>query len=67
MAESADALVIVTEWNQFRNLELERLKPIMRRALLIDLRNVYEPDRVADIGFRYVSVGRPAKEPGKKD
>jgi UDPglucose 6-dehydrogenase len=62
-AEGADALIIVTEWNQFRNLDFERLKSIMRRPLLLDLRNVYDPQRVAAAGFRHVSVGRPPLDP----
>jgi UDPglucose 6-dehydrogenase len=60
-AKGSDALVIMTEWNQFRNLELDRLKTLLRQPVLIDLRNVYEPERVAGMGFRYVSVGRPAR------
>ncbi len=64
-AKGSDALVILTEWNQFRNLEFDRLKTLLRQPLLIDLRNVYEPERVAGMGFRYVSVGRPAQEPKK--
>ncbi|ALA60868.1 UDP-glucose dehydrogenase family protein [Nitrospira moscoviensis] len=62
-AEGADALIIVTEWNQFRNLDFERLKSVMRRPLLLDLRNVYDPQRVAAAGFRHVSVGRPPLDP----
>jgi UDPglucose 6-dehydrogenase len=62
-AEGADALIIVTEWNQFRNLDFERLKSIMRRPLLLDLRNIYDPQRVAAAGFRHVSVGRPPLDP----
>ena len=58
-AEGADALVIATEWNQFRALELERLKDLLKQPLLVDLRNLYVPERVAAAGFRYVSVGRP--------
>jgi len=64
-AKGSDALVILTEWNQFRNLEFDRLKTLMRQPVLIDLRNVYEPERVAGMGFRYVSVGRPSREPQK--
>jgi len=64
-AKGSDALVILTEWNQFRNLEFDRLKTLLRQPLLIDLRNVYEPERVVGMGFRYVSVGRPAQEPKK--
>lgn len=58
-AEGADGLVILTEWNQFRALEWSRLKTLLRRPLVIDLRNVYEPSRVAAAGFHYISVGRP--------
>ncbi len=57
-AENADALVLVTEWNQFRNLDLGRLKGLMRRPLLLDLRNVYEPDKARAFGFEYHGVGR---------
>ena len=56
----ADAVVLATEWNQFRNLDLERMKSLLRVPVFIDLRNVYDPDRVAVCGFYYVSVGRPA-------
>lgn len=62
-AEGTDALIIMTEWNQFRSLDFERLKGIMKAPVLIDLRNVYDPDRVAGYGFRHISVGRPIKEP----
>ncbi len=62
-AQGADALVLVTEWNEFRNLDFTKLKSLMRRTILIDLRNVYESGRVTQFGFRHVSVGRPAKEP----
>ena len=55
----ADAVVIVTEWDAFRALDLERIKQIARRPLLIDLRNVYDPGEVRGAGFEYVSVGRP--------
>lgn len=62
-AAGADALVLVTEWNQFRNLDFDRLRAALREPLFIDLRNVYDPDRVAAAGFRYLSVGRPPREP----
>lgn len=62
-AKGSDALVILTEWNQFRNLDFDRLKTVLRQPVLIDLRNVYEPGRVASMGFRYVSVGRPDRSP----
>jgi UDPglucose 6-dehydrogenase len=57
-ATGCDALVIATEWNQFRNLDLPRLKGLMRSPVLIDLRNVYEPGDMARLGFRYAAVGR---------
>lgn len=62
-AKGADALVLVTEWNEFRNLDFTKLKSLMRRPVLVDLRNVYESSRVTQFGFRHVSVGRPTKTP----
>ena len=59
-AEGSDALVLVTEWNAFRALNLDRIKSGLRTPLLIDLRNVYDPRRMEEAGFRYVSVGRNA-------
>jgi UDPglucose 6-dehydrogenase len=56
--EGADAVVIVTEWNQFRMLELERVRASVKRPVLVDLRNVYEPGPMAKAGFEYHSVGR---------
>jgi UDPglucose 6-dehydrogenase len=58
VAEGADALVIITEWDQFRALDLDRIKLLMRRPALIDLRNIYTPDDVRGRGFAYTSVGR---------
>jgi UDPglucose 6-dehydrogenase len=60
-AEGASALVIVTEWEQFRALDFDRLKEIMERPVLVDLRNIYPPEEVARAGFTYESVGRPKK------
>ena len=54
----ADALVIVTEWNQFRMLDLERVKSLLQEPILIDLRNIYQPDAMKAAGFLYLSVGR---------
>jgi UDPglucose 6-dehydrogenase len=56
--DGADAVVIVTEWNQFRMLELERLRERLARPVMVDLRNVYEPAPVKKAGFEYHSVGR---------
>ena len=58
-AEGADALVIVTEWEQFRALDLERLRDLMACPVLVDLRNIYRPDDMNRLGFAYASVGRP--------
>jgi len=58
-AESASALVIVTEWEQFRALDFERLKTVMAQPVLVDLRNVYRPEEVVRHGFIYEGVGRP--------
>jgi UDPglucose 6-dehydrogenase len=60
-AEGADALVIVTEWEQFRALDLERLKREMACPVIIDLRNIYRPEELAAHGFLYQSIGRPSK------
>ncbi len=57
--EGADALVIITEWNEFRALDTDRIKASLSEPLIIDLRNIYDPAEMAGEGFRYVSVGRP--------
>jgi UDPglucose 6-dehydrogenase len=57
-AEGAAALVILTEWNQFRKLEPRRLATALTAPVIIDLRNIYEPEKVRAAGFRYVSLGR---------
>jgi UDPglucose 6-dehydrogenase len=59
-AANADALVIVTEWEQFRALDMTRLKREMAEPVIVDLRNVYRPEEMAEHGFKYASVGRPA-------
>jgi UDPglucose 6-dehydrogenase len=57
--EGADGVVILTEWNEFRALDLEAAKRLLKRPLMVDLRNIYRPDEMAKIGFVYVSIGRP--------
>jgi UDPglucose 6-dehydrogenase len=57
-AFGADALVILTEWDQFRALDLERVKQQMKGRVIVDLRNIYQPAEMRDFGFTYVSVGR---------
>jgi len=56
--EGADAVVIITEWDQFRALDLDRMKMLMRSPNVVDLRNIYRPDDMRARGFRYSSVGR---------
>jgi UDPglucose 6-dehydrogenase len=56
--KGSDALVIVTEWNEFRNLDLLRIKKLLNTPLFFDLRNIYEPGKLRDLGFRYFCVGR---------
>ncbi len=58
-AAGADALTIVTEWNEFRALDLERVKSSMKAPVMVDLRNIYDPDEMAEAGFRYTCIGRP--------
>ncbi|MEQ8193687.1 MAG: UDP-glucose/GDP-mannose dehydrogenase family protein [Rhodospirillales bacterium] len=61
--DGADALAIVTEWNEFRALDIQRVKSLLKSPVLVDLRNIYKPDEMAAAGFTYVSIGRPAREP----
>ncbi|MEK9707891.1 MAG: UDP-glucose/GDP-mannose dehydrogenase family protein [Alphaproteobacteria bacterium] len=56
--DGADAVAIVTEWNEFRALNLERVKSLLKKPVMIDLRNVYRPQQMRDTGFDYVSIGR---------
>ena len=56
--EHADALVIITEWDQFRALDLDRMKRLMKQPKVVDLRNIYRPAEMKALGFDYVSVGR---------
>ncbi|MCS6775022.1 MAG: UDP-glucose/GDP-mannose dehydrogenase family protein [Chloroherpetonaceae bacterium] len=59
-AEEADALMIVTEWNEFKQLNMERIKASMQNPLLFDGRNIYDPVRMRRLGFEYHCIGRPA-------
>jgi UDPglucose 6-dehydrogenase len=54
----ADALVLITEWNQFRMLDLARIRSLLRQPVVVDLRNIYEPEPMREAGFRYFCVGR---------
>ena len=57
--KNADALVILTEWNQFRALDFDKVKSLLKKPILIDLRNIYNPNEMLKIGFDYYSIGRP--------
>jgi UDPglucose 6-dehydrogenase len=57
-ARGSDGLVVVTEWNQFRRLDMDRLKQLMREPNIIDLRNLYEPETMRSAGFKYLAMGR---------
>ncbi len=56
--KKADALVILTEWNQFRALDLKKLKKLLNQPIIIDLRNIYNPQEIKNMGFKYYSLGR---------
>ena len=57
-AAGADVLVIITEWDQFRALDLDRIKLLMTTPTLVDLRNIYKPEDLRSRGFKYASIGR---------
>ena len=57
--QGADALLVLTEWQEYRVLDLPRRKSLMRRPIIVDARNLYEPVRLREAGFRYASIGRP--------
>jgi UDPglucose 6-dehydrogenase len=62
-AKDADALVILTDWDEFATLDLDRLNKTLRYAIIIDGRNLYDPDMMVKYGFTYLSIGRPAAHP----
>jgi UDPglucose 6-dehydrogenase len=57
--KDADALLVVTEWNEFREPDFAKMKRVMRKPVIIDGRNIYEPRQIRDLGFTYSSIGRP--------
>ena len=59
----ADALTILTEWNEFRALDLERMKSLMKSPVMVDMRNIYDPSAMAEAGFCYTSIGRQPVKP----
>jgi UDPglucose 6-dehydrogenase len=60
--QGADALILITEWNQFRNIDWGRMKGLLKRPVVIDLRNIYDPGKMHKQGITYYSVGRPTIE-----
>ena len=58
VAEDADILIVVTEWNEFKLLNMERIKSLMNNPLIFDGRNIYDPVQLRELGFTYHSVGR---------
>jgi UDPglucose 6-dehydrogenase len=63
----ADAVVLVTEWNEFRSLDLNRIKELMKQPVLVDLRNIYDPEEMTAAGFSYVCIGRGIKSPQEEE
>ncbi|MBI4398808.1 MAG: UDP-glucose/GDP-mannose dehydrogenase family protein [Candidatus Omnitrophica bacterium] len=59
-AKGAEALIILTEWNEFKQLDFKRIKKLMKRPLILDGRNVYSLEKMKEYGFQYISIGRPA-------
>jgi len=66
VAENADALVIVTEWREFKQLNLEKIKKVMKKPVIFDGRNIYDPEKKKRLGFEYYSIGRPNRGKTKK-
>lgn len=58
MAKGCDALIVVTEWNEFKQLDLDKVKELLKTPVIFDGRNIYEPDRMREIGFTYRAIGR---------
>ncbi len=58
MAEGCDALMVITEWNEFKQLDLERVRQLMRQPVMFDGRNIYDPDVMDRLGFQYRGLGR---------
>jgi UDPglucose 6-dehydrogenase len=61
--EGADALLVVTEWNEFRRPDFQRMRQLMKRPVIFDGRNIYDPEQMRQLGFTYYSVGRPPVRP----
>jgi UDPglucose 6-dehydrogenase len=61
-AAGADCLVLMTEWDEFKKLDLAKLKRLMRQPVIVDARNLFDPAKAKQAGFRYASVGRPSDD-----
>jgi UDPglucose 6-dehydrogenase len=66
-ATGCDALALVTEWNEFKELDMARLRQLMRTPVLLDGRNIYDPDEMVRLGFQYVGMGRQGRDPASLD
>ena len=64
--EQADALAVITEWNEFRNPDFEVMRRLMRQPVIFDGRNVYDPAKMATLGFTYQGIGRASPSPPVK-
>lgn len=58
MAADCDALLVITEWNEFKHLDLERVRGVMKQPVIFDGRNIYEPEILRSLGFNYRAFGR---------
>jgi UDPglucose 6-dehydrogenase len=58
MADGCDALMVVTEWNEFKNLDLERILTLLKQPVLLDGRNIYNPEYMLSLGYTYLGIGR---------
>jgi UDPglucose 6-dehydrogenase len=58
MSEGCDILVVITEWNEFKQLDLERIRELMKQPVIYDGRNIYDPQTMIDLGYNYRGVGR---------
>ena len=57
-ARGSDCLAVITEWNEFKEIDFKRLKKLLKQPLIVDGRNIYEPGKMKKLGFRYIGVGR---------
>ncbi len=64
--KESDALVVITEWNEFWDPDLERMKTLMKSPVIFDGRNIYDPVRMRESGFTYYAMGRPASMKNEK-